>query len=61
MSETRKPTFKPNEYYEDLLLMREHKTKTFATLSPAAKASVIAYERAKCADAEREAVDEQTA
>jgi hypothetical protein len=44
---TRKPTFEINNFYESILLMRAKDPKTFASLSPATKAALFAYERAK--------------
>ncbi len=51
MTKTRKPAFEPNQFpnpfYESILALRAKDPKTFASLSPATKASLLAYEKQK--------------
>ncbi len=47
MIEPQKPTFEPNQFYESILALRVKDAKTFASLSPATKAALFAYETAK--------------
>ncbi len=47
MTETQKPTFEVNSFYESVLSLRAKNPKTFAELSPATKASLLFYEQAK--------------
>jgi hypothetical protein len=47
MTEARKPIFEPNQFYESILDLRAKDAKTFASLSPATKAALFAYEQAK--------------
>ncbi len=59
MVSTRTPgaEFKPNEFYERLIALRETNPSAFARFGPATLAALKAYEEAKCqAECEQENV-----